>query len=307
MFMHSPCIMCFLSHILTIVNCFETFLIVFFSLPLFLFMLVVSMAPKHKSTPARNPLHSGASSSSDSAPLSLWFRDDNAHKAFSENFSRRSVHSERQVISADFADTNLPIVIHSREWESLRDVSVTCPLVLIQEFYSNMHGIDRSVPLFFTCVRGTRILITLQLVADVFQVPRIKFPDYLSCERLWTVSKDELMAAFCERLFDWGEYQFTPRRPFAKGPRFMNMVITFVLHPLSHYNSITEPRARFLLSLLEHHTIDFPSHFILSIIDVHLDSTSRNKLIFPSTIMRILHHFSVPFPLSDHRHCYRRT
>ena len=80
----------------------------------------------------------------------------------------------------------------------------------------------------------------------------------------------------------------------------MNMVITFVLHPLSHYNSITEPRARFLLSLFEHLTIDFPPHFILSIIDVHLDSTSRDKLIFPFAITRILRHFSVPFPSSNH-------
>ena len=80
----------------------------------------------------------------------------------------------------------------------------------------------------------------------------------------------------------------------------MNMVMTFVLHPFSHYNSITKSRARFLLSLLEHLTIDFPSHFILSIIDVHLDLASRNKLIFPSAIMRILRHFSVPFPSSDH-------
>ena len=80
----------------------------------------------------------------------------------------------------------------------------------------------------------------------------------------------------------------------------MNMVMTFVLHPFSHYNSITERRARFLLSLLEHLTIDFPSHFILSIIDVHIDSASRDKLIFPSAITRILRHFSVPFPSSDH-------
>ena len=80
----------------------------------------------------------------------------------------------------------------------------------------------------------------------------------------------------------------------------MNMVMTFVLHPLSHYNSITKLRARFLLSLLEHLTIDFPSHFILSIIDVHLDSASHDKLIFPSAIMRISRHFSVPFPFSDH-------
>ena len=80
----------------------------------------------------------------------------------------------------------------------------------------------------------------------------------------------------------------------------MNMVMTFVLHHLSYYNSITNPRAQFLLSLLEHLTIDFPFHFILSIIDVHLDSASRDKLIFPSAITRILCHFSVPFPSSNH-------
>ena len=80
----------------------------------------------------------------------------------------------------------------------------------------------------------------------------------------------------------------------------MNMVMTFVLYPLSHYNSITESRAQFLLSLLEHLLIDFPSHFILSIIDVHLDSASRDKLIFPFAITRILRHFSIPFPSSDH-------
>ena len=80
----------------------------------------------------------------------------------------------------------------------------------------------------------------------------------------------------------------------------MNMVMTFVLHPLSHYNSITEPRARFLLSLLKHLTIDFPSHFILSILDVYRDTTTRDKLIFPSAITWILCHFFVPFPSSDH-------
>ena len=74
---------------------------------------------------------------------------------------------------SDFADADLPSVIHSRGWESLCNVLVTCPLVLIQEFYSNMHGIDRSVALFFTHVRRTRIPVTPQLVTDVLQVPRI--------------------------------------------------------------------------------------------------------------------------------------
>ena len=61
------------------------------------------------------------------------------------------------------------------------------------------------------------------------------------------------------------------------------MVMTFVLHPLSHYNLTIEPRALFLLSLLEGLTLTFP-HFILSLIDVYKDTTTRDKVIFPSAI-----------------------
>ena len=57
-----------LFNILVIFELVETFLIVFLSLLLFLFTLVVSIAPKRKSTSAWNPLYSGASLSSNSAP-----------------------------------------------------------------------------------------------------------------------------------------------------------------------------------------------------------------------------------------------
>ena len=305
MFMHFPCIRTFYSIYLILLMLLGTFLIfLLFFVPLFLFTLVISMAPKRKSTPARNPLCSGASSSFDPSPSNVQFRDDDAFKAFSENFFRQGIHSECQVVLSDFADTDLPFVIHSRGWESLCDVLVTSPLMLIQEFYSNMHGIDHLVPLFFTHVWATRILVTSQLVVDVLRVPRIEFPDYPGCKRLRTVSRDELMYAFFEHPTAWGECLFTLCRPFAKGPRFMNMVMTFVLHQLSHYNSITEPHAQFLLSPLEHITIYFPSHFILSIIDVHLDSASCDKLIFPSAITRILHHFSLFRPFYHHV-CHR--
>ena len=78
------------------------------------------------------------------------------------------------------------------------------------------------------------------------------------------------------------------------------MMMTFVLHLLSYYNTITEPRARFLLSLIEDLSINFPSHFILSLIDVYKDTTTHDKLIFPSAIMRLLRHFSVFYPKSPH-------
>ena len=165
-----------------------------------------------------------------------------------------------------------------------------------------MHGFDFLVLHFITHIWGTRIIFTSEIVFDVLRVPRVEFPNYPGCERLRTVSKDEMISAFYECPAHWGDRQFTLCSTFAKGPKFMNMVMTFVLHPFSHYNSITEPRARFLLSLLKHLTIDFPSYFILSIIDVYRDTASRDKLIFPSAITRIIHHFSVPFPASDHFH-----
>ena len=134
----------------------------------------------------------------------------------------------------------------------------------------------------------------------MLHVSRVEHPDYPGYKRLRTMSIDNMISAFCKRPSDWGDHQFTPCKAFAKGPRFLNMVMTFVLHPFSYYNSITKPRARFLLSLLEHLTIDFPTHFILSIIDVYRDTATHDKLIFPSAITRILCHFSVPFPSSDH-------
>ena len=103
-----------------------------------------------------------------------------------------------------------------------------------------MHGFDYSVPLFVTRVRGTHIVVTPDIVSEVLCVSRVKHPNYPGCERLRTVSKGELISSFCVRPSDWGDRQFTSCTAFAKGPRFLNMVMTFVLHLLSHYNSITE-------------------------------------------------------------------
>ena len=139
-----------------------------------------SMALKRKSAPSRrNPLRSRASSSSNPTPSSIQFCDEDAWKDFSENFSRWGVHSKHRVILLDFSDINLPTVIYNQGWESLCDILVTCPSMLIQEFYSNMHGLDTSVPLFHTCVWGTRIVVTLDIVSEVLHVSRVEHPDYL--------------------------------------------------------------------------------------------------------------------------------
>ena len=78
------------------------------------------------------------------------------------------------------------------------------------------------------------------------------------------------------------------------------MVMTFTLTPLSHYNSIIESHTYFILSLLEDLSIDFPSHFITSVLDVYQATATHDKLIFLSAITWILHHFSIPIPDSPY-------
>ena len=143
-------------------------------------------------------------------------------------------------------------------------------------------------------------MVTLDIVFEVLHVPRVAHPDYPGCDHLKTVSKDELISLFCETPSSWGDIQNTCWSTFAKGPRFLNMVMTFILHPLSHYNTITKPRAGFLIPLIEDLSIDFLSYLIISLIDVFKDTVTRNKLIFPLAITRIFHHFSVSFPPFDH-------
>ena len=109
----------------------------------------------------------------------------------------------------------------------------------------------------------------------VLHVPRVTHPNYLGCDHLRTMSKDELSSLLYETPSSWSDRQNTLCLDFAKGSRFLNKVMTF-LHPLSQYNSITKPSARFLLSLLERLTIDFSSHFIVFLIDVYRDTVTRD-------------------------------
>ena len=122
-----------------------------------------------------NPLQfSGSSSSSD--PLVLFhirFRDEKAKMNFFENFQKHGIHPERQVILSDFTDTPLPAVIRTCGWESLLERPMRCPIVFIQEFYSNIHGIDTSVPQFVITFIGTHIIVTPNLIFEVLHVPRV--------------------------------------------------------------------------------------------------------------------------------------
>ena len=86
------------------------------SLSLSLSRIDCAMAPKaHKSTLARNPLQGFGSSSFDPpVPIHIRFCDEKARKDFFENFQKRGIHLECQVILSDFTNTPLPTVIRTQ-------------------------------------------------------------------------------------------------------------------------------------------------------------------------------------------------
>ena len=56
--------------------------------------------------------------------------------------------------------------------------------MIIHKFYSNMHRFDTSVPHFVTRVRGTRIVVTPDLISEVLHILRVAHLDYPGCDCL---------------------------------------------------------------------------------------------------------------------------
>ena len=69
-----------------------------------------------------------------------------------------------------------------------------------------MHGFDYIVPPFVAHIRGTRIVVTPDIVSNVLHVPKVEHFDYPGYDHLRTVSKYELISFFSERPSDWGDH-----------------------------------------------------------------------------------------------------
>ena len=116
MLVHFPCIRTILFSILLILICAWYFFSCLSLSPSLSIQLVCSMAPKkNKSTLSQNPLRSRAFTF-DSTPSHVRFHDDKARTDFLENFSRRDIHSECQVVLSNFSNIDLHTVIYNRGW-----------------------------------------------------------------------------------------------------------------------------------------------------------------------------------------------
>ena len=62
--------------------------------------------------------------------------------------------------------------------------------MFIQEFRSNIHRIDTSVPQFARTFRGRSIVVTSNLIFEVLHVPWVALPNYLGYDRLQIMSRE---------------------------------------------------------------------------------------------------------------------
>ena len=76
--------------------------------------------------------------------------------------------------------------------------------MFIQEFYSNIHGIDIVVPQFVITFRGTHIVVTPYHIFEVLCISKVAHPDYPGRECLRTMSRDNILSHFYEKPSLWG-------------------------------------------------------------------------------------------------------
>ena len=127
------------------------------------------MAPKRKSTPARNPLRSGASSSSDPSPSTVRFCDDDDGDDDDASDDDGDASSTMRCL----LDT-LPFVTHDKKGEVVLDMRV----VTLKERVSFWdHFVSGSVIILRDVVRISCIFSFLYLLDTLFLYMR-------SCDHL---------------------------------------------------------------------------------------------------------------------------
>ena len=67
----------------------------------------------------------------------------------------------------------VPETFQSCGLEFLCEQLTTCPLVYVQDFYSNIYIVNTFVPMFTTSVQGTCIFVTPKLISELVHVPRV--------------------------------------------------------------------------------------------------------------------------------------
>ena len=147
--------------------------------------------------------------------------------------------------------------------------------------------------------RGTHIAVTPNFIFAVLHVPRVAHPNYPSHTHLHTIFRDKLALLFNEMAMVWGDtLNLSTQLSLLKIQGSLIWWWSLFSH---HSHTITPSLSLMLVSFFLSWKIFlyiFPSHMIVSMIDIYRDTATRDKLIFPLTITRSLTHLHFTIPSS---------
>ena len=121
------------------------------------------------------------------------------------------------------------------------------------------------------------------MVVTAFKLLRVCNPEY-PFSHMSTLTNDVMMTHFCSKPMAWGFSKTITIKSFTDESRMYNLIMCFNLLLLSHRNTITQARAKFLYAFITKVSIDLPSVICKSFIEIHECEDKMSYLIYPCLI-----------------------
>jgi hypothetical protein len=133
------------------------------------------------------------------------------------------------------------------------------------------------------------------VVATAFQLPRVCNLRYPFSPKS-TPTDDVMISHFCGKPMAWGSSKTITTKSFTDESHMYNLIMCFNLFSLSHRNTITKARAKFLYAFMTKVSIDLSSIICKSLIEMHKYENKMSHLIYPCLITRLFTHLKITIP-----------
>uniref|UniRef100_A0A2N9ERH9 Putative plant transposon protein domain-containing protein n=1 Tax=Fagus sylvatica TaxID=28930 RepID=A0A2N9ERH9_FAGSY len=152
---------------------------------------------------------------------------------------------------------------------------------------------------------GTKSITSLQMW---FLLP-FSFLGFMSLEYPFAPTTDPtddtIMSYFSEETIAWGSSSKCGSQSFTAKTRVFNLIMSFNILPLSHWNTLSKSRARFLYAFMKGVSIDLPSVICREMIEMHHCKDTASLLNYPCLITRLFTYLEITLPSGTL--CYPRV
>jgi hypothetical protein len=215
-----------------------------------------------------------------------------------ENYHvNRGISYERRIDLSSLGHTSVKTEIERRGWVSIcyDGDPIHIPKSCIPEFYSNFVDINFKKNEFDVFFRKNKYHISPDVIATAFKLPRVSNPTYPYSPNS-APSDNEMISYFSGMPTEWGSTKTITTKGFTPESRLYNLIMCFNILPLSHRNTVTKERAKFLYAFMKKVSIDLPSVLCKSLIEMHECEDKMTNLIYPCLITRLFTYLNIKIP-----------